>query len=105
MVAAEACVRAARAVVIVGAFSAVERNAELESVIAACLTRVYFIVGPAVCSGIEMAAGAGLDIIAACLHVPEKSFSQLNCRGFVGDDSFHAENGGNRNTGERRERP
>src|SRR5690242_21649885 len=105
MVAAEACIRAARAVVIVGAFSAVEGNAKLESVIAAGLTRIYLIVGPAVCSGIEMATGARLDIIAACLHVPEESFSQLNCRSFVGDDSFHAENGRNRNTGERRERP
>src|SRR6266571_7147041 len=98
MVAAEACIRAARAVVIVGSFSAVEGNAKLESVIAAGLAGIDFIVGPAVCSGIEMAAGTRLDIIAACLHVPEESFSQLNCRGFVGDDSFHAENRGNRNT-------
>ena len=74
MVAAETCIWAAGSVVIVGAFSAVEGNAKLESVIAAGLARIYFVVGAAVCSGIEMATGARLDIIAACLHVPEEAF-------------------------------
>src|ERR1700731_4062264 len=82
VVAAEAGACRACTVVVVWPVRAVSRNAQLESVIAARLARIYFVVSAAVCSCVEVAAGAGLNIIAARLRVPEQRLSQLNPPGF-----------------------
>jgi hypothetical protein len=38
-----------------------------------------------------MAAGAGLYVVAARLHVPKEGFAQLDRRGLIGKYAFHAE--------------
>jgi hypothetical protein len=52
-----------------------------------------------------MATGACLHVVAARLHVPKKGLTQSNGRGFVGQDSVHAEHRRNRNAGKRRHWP
>src|SRR6478609_7514411 len=89
---------------IVGADGTVYMNANLKAVIAARLAGIYAIDGPAVRSGIEMAAGACLYVVAAGLHFPEQSFSQLCGGGPIGKDSFHSKDGRDGNAGKGSER-
>ncbi len=97
MVAAKTGVCRSCFVVVVWPHGAVEGNTNLKGVVSARLARVYVVIDAAVGACVEMAAGAGLDIVAAGLHVPEQGFSQLNRRCFIGNDSFHAEYWGNGN--------
>src|SRR5262249_44948257 len=90
----KAGIRAARIQVVVG------RCADVENVVTARLSRIDLIDGATVSAGVEVPAGTGLDAVAAGLHVPEQGFAELNSGCLVGENSFHAEDRGHRNSGE-----
>src|ERR1700704_228928 len=90
---------------VVGAGNACYLGTNLKIVVSAGLSWIERISWAAVCTGIEMAAGASLHVIAACLHVPEKSFAKSDCRCFVRQNSIHAVHRRNGNAGKRRHGP
>src|ERR1051326_6666283 len=75
--------------------------AHLKAVVPTRLAGIDCIDCAAISAGIEVAACAGLDIIASCLHVPEQRLAQLYGCCFIRKDTFHAEHRGDWHGGER----
>src|ERR1051326_1982972 len=85
MKAAETCAGSAGIQVVIG------RAAGLKTVVAARLAGIDLVNCATVSAGIEMATCARLRVVAAGLHVPEESFTELDGGRSVGENSFHAE--------------